>query len=93
MGQKVNPVGFRVGIHRGWASNWFVQKKDVAPLIEEDYRLRTFLKKELAGAGVSKVEISRKADHITVDIFTARPGVVVGKGGQGIETLSQKSKA
>ena len=92
MGQKVNPVGFRVGIHRGWASNWFVQKKDVAPLIEEDYRLRTFLKKELAGAGVSKVEISRKADHITVDIFTARPGVVVGKGGQGIETLSQKIK-
>lgn len=93
MGQKVNPVGFRVGIHRGWASNWFVQKKDVAPLIEEDHRLRTYLKKELAGAGVSKVEISRKADQIQIEIYTARPGVVVGKGGQGIETLSQKLRA
>ena len=93
MGQKVNPVGFRVGIHRGWASNWFVQKKDVAPLIEEDHRLRQYLKKELAGAGVSKVEISRKADQVSIDIFTARPGVVVGKGGAGIETLSQKLRS
>ncbi len=93
MGQKVNPNGFRVGIHRGWASNWFVQKKDVAPLIEEDHRLRAYLKKELAGAGCSKVEISRKADQITIDIYTARPGVVVGKGGQGIENLSQKLRS
>lgn len=93
MGQKVNPVGFRVGIHRGWASNWFVQKKDVAPLIEEDARLRAYLKKELSGAGCSKVEISRKADQVTIDIYTARPGVVVGKGGQGIENLSQKLRA
>ncbi len=93
MGQKVNPVGFRVGIHRGWSSNWFVNKKDVAPLIEEDHRLRTFLKKELSGAGVSKVDISRKADQIQIEIFTARPGVVVGKGGAGIETLSQKIRS
>lgn len=93
MGQKVNPVGFRVGIHRGWASNWFVQKKDVAPLIEEDARLRAYLKKELSGAGCSKVEISRKADQVTIDIYTARPGVVVGKGGQGIENLSLKLRA
>ncbi|MBS1990286.1 MAG: 30S ribosomal protein S3 [Cyanobacteria bacterium SZAS LIN-3] len=93
MGQKVNPVGFRVGIHRGWASNWFVQKKDVAPLIEEDHRLRQYLKKELAGAGVSKVEISRKADQVQIDIYTARPGVVVGKGGAGIETLSAKLRS
>jgi small subunit ribosomal protein S3 len=93
LGQKVNPVGFRVGIHRGWASNWFVQKKDVAPLIEEDHRLRQYLKKELAGAGVSKVEISRKADQVQIDIYTARPGVVVGKGGSGIETLSAKLRA
>ncbi len=93
MGQKVNPNGFRLGIHRGWRANWFVTKKDVPFLIEEDHRIRTYLKKELTNAGVSKVEISRKADHIELDIYTARPGVVVGKGGQGIETLHQKVKA
>ncbi len=92
MGQKVNPNGFRLGIHKGWSSNWFVQKRDVAPLIEEDHRLRAYLEKELAGAGASKVEISRKADQIQIDIYTARPGVVVGKGGQGIENLSGKLK-
>ncbi|MBS2001297.1 MAG: 30S ribosomal protein S3 [Cyanobacteria bacterium SZAS LIN-5] len=93
MGQKVNPNGFRLGIHRGWRSNWFVNKKDVPALMEEDYRIRRFLKKELSNAGVSKVDISRKADQIQLDIYTARPGVVVGKGGQGIETLSQRLKA
>lgn len=92
MGQKVNPNGFRLGIHRGWRSNWFVNKKDVPALMEEDYRIRRFLKKELGNAGVSKVDISRKADQIQLDIFTARPGVVVGKGGQGIETLSARLK-
>jgi small subunit ribosomal protein S3 len=92
VGQKVNPNGFRLGIHRGWRSNWFVNKKDVPALMEEDYRIRRFLKKELSNAGVSKVEISRKADQIQLDIFTARPGVVVGKGGQGIETLSARLK-
>ncbi|MBS1957377.1 MAG: 30S ribosomal protein S3 [Cyanobacteria bacterium SZAS-4] len=93
MGQKVNPNGFRLGIHRGWRSNWFVNKKDVPALMEEDYRIRRFLKKELSNAGVSKVDISRKADQIQLDIFTARPGVVVGKGGQGIETLSARLKS
>lgn len=93
MGQKVHPVGFRLGIHKGWLSNWFVQKKDFGFHIEEDNRIRTYLKKELANAGVSKIEISRKADQIQIEIYTARPGVVVGKGGQGIETLHQKMKA
>jgi small subunit ribosomal protein S3 len=92
LGQKVNPNGFRLGIHKGWSSNWFVTKKDVAPLIEEDHRLRQFLAKELAGAGVSKCEIQRKADQVQIDIYTARPGVVVGKGGQGIENLTGKLK-
>jgi len=92
LGQKVHPNGFRLGIHKGWSSNWFVTKKDIAPLIEEDHRLRIFLAKELSGAGVSKVEISRKADQIQIDIYTARPGVVVGKGGQGIEHLTGKIK-
>lgn len=93
MGQKVSPHGFRLGVHRGWRSNWIVSKKDVAALVEEDERIRTYLKKELANAGVSKVEISRKADQIQLDIYTARPGVVVGKGGQGIETLHLKVKS
>ncbi len=93
MGQKVHPVGFRLGIHKGWSSNWFVQKKDIGFHIEEDNRIRTYLKKELSNAGVSKIDISRKADQIQIEIYTARPGVVVGKGGQGIETLHQKVKA
>ena len=92
MGQKINPNGFRVGVHRGWRSNWFVQKRDLAALIEEDEHIRNYLKKELKNAGVSKVEISRKADQIQIDIYTARPGVVVGKGGQGIEVLHGKVK-
>jgi small subunit ribosomal protein S3 len=92
LGQKVNPNGFRLGIHRGWRSNWFVQKRDVAAFVEEDQHIRVYLKKELANAGVSKIEISRKADQIQLDIYTARPGVVVGKGGQGIETLQLKLK-
>ncbi len=93
MGQKVHPVGFRLGIHKGWSSNWFVQKKDLPFLIEEDNRIRAYLKKELSNAGVSKIDLSRKADQIQIEIYTARPGVVVGKGGQGIETLHQKVKA
>jgi small subunit ribosomal protein S3 len=93
LGQKVNPNGFRLGVHRGWLSNWFVQKREIGALIQEDQRIRSYLKKELSNAGVSKVEISRKAEQIQLDIYTARPGVVVGKGGQGIETLHQKVKA
>lgn len=93
MGQKVHPRGFRVGIHQGWSSNWFVNQKDFPALLEEDYRIRNFLKKELQNAGVSKIEIGRKADHVQIEIYTARPGVVVGKGGQGIETLHQKVKS
>jgi small subunit ribosomal protein S3 len=94
LGQKVNPNGFRLGVHRGWRSNWFVQKRDLPALIEEDEHIRRYLKKELNNAGVSKIEISRKGkgDQIQIDIYTARPGVVVGKGGQGIELLHDKIK-
>jgi small subunit ribosomal protein S3 len=92
MGQKVNPHGFRLGIHKGWSSNWFVSTKDLPSLIEEDHRIRNFLKKELQNAGLSKADIGRKADHIQIDIYTARPGVVVGKGGEGIERLHGKVK-
>ncbi len=92
MGQKVHPLGFRLGVHRGWSSNWFVSTKDTPALIQEDHRVRRFIKKELQNAGVSHIDIGRKADHIQIDIFTARPGVVVGKGGEGIEKLHAKVK-
>jgi small subunit ribosomal protein S3 len=93
VGQKTHPVGFRLGIHKGWASNWFVSTRELPFLIEEDHRVRDFVRKELSNAGISRIEISRKADNIQLDICSARPGVVVGKGGQGIETLHQKVKA
>lgn len=92
MGQKVNPNGFRIGIHKGWQSNWIAPGKKLPDLIAEDNLIRRFISKELANSGISKVEISRKveSDQITIDLYTARPGVVVGKGGAGLETLSQK---
>ncbi len=94
MGQKVHPVGFRLGIHKGWMSNWLFPKKSWPIYLEEDYLIRRFLKRELQNAGVSKVEIDRKVgDQLQIDIYTARPGVVVGKGGQGIENLQQKVRA
>jgi small subunit ribosomal protein S3 len=93
LGQKVHPRGFRVGIHQGWSSNWFFSTKEIPAYIEEDNRIRKFLKKELQNAGVSKIEINRKADQIGIDIYTARPGVVVGKGGAGLETLHIKVRA
>src|SRR5579883_1005671 len=92
MGQKVHPIGFRLGIHRGWSSNWFVSTKELPSLIEEDHRVRRFIKKELQNAGISKLDIGRKADNIQIDIYSARPGVVVGKGGEGIERLHNKVK-
>lgn len=92
MGQKVHPSGFRLGIHKGWSSNWFVSTKEYPSNIREDYDIRRFLKKELQNAGLSKVDIGRKPDHIAIDIYTARPGVVVGKGGEGIEKLHGKVK-
>lgn len=92
MGQKVHPVGFRLGVHKGWSSNWFVATKDFPFLLAEDHRIRRFVKKELQNAGVSRIDLSRKADHIQIEIYTARPGVVVGKGGEGIERLHNKVK-
>lgn len=96
MGQKVNPVGFRLGIHKGWASNWFYpgkSSKDVPGYLAEDHQIRRYLKKELASASVSKFEISRKSDQVSIDVYTARPGVIVGKGGQGIDALHEKLRA
>jgi small subunit ribosomal protein S3 len=86
MGQKVNPVGFRVGVTRTWDSRWFA-KRDYAKLLHEDIRLREFLKEKLAGAGIAKIEIERAANKVKINVHTARPGIVIGKKGAGVEQL------
>ena len=87
MGQKVNPHGLRVGVISGWESKWYAEA-DFADNLVEDYKIRKFLKKKLYSAGIAKIEIERRAaDQIKVIIFTAKPGVVIGKGGADIENL------
>ena len=86
MGQKVNPIGLRLGINRTWDSRWFASK-DYASLLHQDLKLRAYLRKRLAQAGVSRVVIERPAKRARVTIYTARPGVVIGKKGQDIEKL------
>lgn len=87
MGQKVNPIGFRVGVNRTWDSRWYAKKKDYASFLHEDIKLRKFLKAKLNHAGVSKIEINRAAGIVNISIFTARPGVVIGKKGTGVDAL------
>jgi len=86
MGQKVNPHGLRVGINKNWDSRWFAGK-DMAANIAEDNKLRVYLKEKLASFNVSKFEIERKANVVTIMVFTAKPGALIGKGGAGIEAL------
>ncbi|WP_298038181.1 30S ribosomal protein S3 [uncultured Campylobacter sp.] len=87
MGQKVSPHGLRVGINKNWDSRWFASKDKIAQYIKEDDKVRKFLTNKLAQADLSKVEIERVGDKLTLHIFTAKPGMVIGKGGQGIEEL------
>ena len=90
MGQKVNPHGLRVGVISGWDSRWYAEA-DFADNLVEDYNIRKFLKKKLYNAGIAKVEIERRgADQIRVFIHTAKPGVVIGKGGADIENLKKE---
>ncbi|MBR6896968.1 MAG: 30S ribosomal protein S3 [Lachnospiraceae bacterium] len=89
MGQKVNPHGLRVGIIKDWESRWYADAKFADNLVE-DNKIRKFLKKELFSSGVSKIEIERKADKVKVIIHTAKPGIVIGKGGADIEVLKNK---
>jgi small subunit ribosomal protein S3 len=96
MGQKVNPIGLRLGINRNWESRWFPKKERTAKFIAEDYQLRKYLKKELFYAGVSNLIIERTAKKVRVTIVTARPGIIIGKKGADItklkETLTRKFK-
>ncbi len=87
MGQKVNPIGLRLGINRNWESRWFPAKGRTAEFIAEDYKIRKFLKKELFYAGVSNIIIERTVKKLRVNIVTARPGIIIGKKGADIEKL------
>lgn len=89
MGQKVNPHGLRVGVIKDWDSKWYAEA-DFADNLVEDNKIRTYLKKELYNSGVSKIEIERTSDRVKVIVHTAKPGIVIGKGGQAIEELKAK---
>ena len=91
MGQKVHPVGFRLGIIKDWDSRWYA-KKGYSGLLHEDIKIREFLKKKLNHAGVSKIEIERTADKVRVNIHSARPGLVIGKKGSEIDALRNELK-
>lgn len=90
MGQKTHPTGFRVGIIQPWVSTWYAKVKDYAQFVAEDAKIRKFVKKKLYTAGVSRILIDRKAQSTIITVVTAKPGIVVGRGGQGIEDLKSE---
>lgn len=89
MGQKVNPVGLRIGVIKDWASRWYVKDSEFGDTLVQDHKLRVYLKKTLYAAGVPKIEIERDASRVRVNIHCAKPGIVIGKGGTEIEKLRQ----
>ena len=91
MGQKVNPHGLRVGVINDWASRWYAEK-DFADYLVEDHQIREFLKKKLYAAGISKIEIERASERVKVTIYTAKPGIVIGKGGAEIEKIKAEAQ-
>jgi len=90
MGQKVHPYGFRVGYIYDWKSRWFAGKKEFPKLLLEDVKIRKFIKKALATAAVSKIEVERSSDKVRVQIFSARPGIIIGRRGSEIEKLKEE---
>ena len=89
MGQKVNPHGLRVGIIKDWDSKWYADEKNFAEYLVEDNKIRTYLKKRLYSTGISKIEIERASERVKITIWTAKPGLVIGKGGKDIEELKK----
>jgi small subunit ribosomal protein S3 len=87
MGQKVNPVAFRTGVMVGWKSRWYASKKEFGDLLLEDFKIRKFVKEKFKSAAIPKVEIERTRDEVKVVLFTARPGVIIGRKGQEVERL------
>jgi len=93
MGQKVNPVGFRIGIIRDWESKWFANKKDYSNLLQEDLQIRLYVFRRLKDAAVSRVDIERAANRVNVTVNTAKPGMVIGKGGTEVDALRNQLSA
>ena len=89
MGQKINPIGFRLGINRGWDSTWFAKKKDFGKFLIEDFKIRKYIKKNIVNSGVSEIIIERSSKKCTVSIHTSRPGFVIGKKGADIEKIKK----
>ncbi len=90
MGQKVNPHGLRVGIIKDWSSRWYAKDKDFSDLLIEDHKIRNYIKKTQYSTGISKVEIERSANRLTLFIYTGKPGRIIGKGGTGIDSLRKE---
>ncbi|NLD46899.1 MAG: 30S ribosomal protein S3 [Clostridiaceae bacterium] len=90
MGQKVNPHGLRIGIIKDWDTKWYASDKNFSEFLVEDFKIRKFIKKKLYTAGISRIEIERAANKIKVNVNTAKPGLVIGKGGSGIDELRKQ---
>lgn len=90
MGQKVHPKGFRLGIIEDWESFWYASKQEFSKLLAEDVSLRKYLKDHLYKAGISKIKISRKANQIEIDLYTAKPGLIIGKGGKEVAAIREE---
>ena len=90
MGQKVNPKGFRVGVIKDWDARWYANNKDFKKFLYEDYKMRKHVKAKLYASGVSKIDIERAGGRVRINIFTAKPGIVIGRGGQEVEVLRQE---
>ena len=90
MGQKMNPHGLRVGVIKDWSSKWYANKKDFSDYLVEDHKIREYVKKKLFVSGISNVEIERTAKFVRVNVYTAKPGLVIGKGGAIAEALKSE---
>ena len=90
MGQKVNPHGLRIGIIKDWDTKWYAGKKNFSDFLVEDFKIRKFIKTKLYSSGISRIEIERAANKVKVNVNTAKPGLVIGKGGAGIEELRKQ---
>ena len=90
MGQKVNPIGLRIGINKDWQSTWFAKKQDFAANLKEDHDIRAFFNKKYASAGISEVGIKRTENRLQVDIYTGKPGMIIGQKGAGIEQIKKE---
>ncbi len=90
MGQKVNPIGFRIGTIKTWPSRWYANNQNYAKLLQEDVRIRKYIEKKFDAAGVARVEIERAAKNLKINIYSSRPGIIIGKKGAGAESLKDE---